>query len=173
MAEGGVEDLDVTISNNEQILDGHQGFYLFEVHRLDATLRNFKPLEYKTECESIATTWDIELKYDRIVSVTDTFTFSIKMKRKGPTLNRVKASIKVSFNDVDGNNIFGPIFLNRERMLPDDALEYTLYDIQPLLVRLVATVEIHITIQYCHQGICWKCASEVDKDKNRTTLSKL
>ncbi|GBM30098.1 hypothetical protein AVEN_78501-1 [Araneus ventricosus] len=159
-------------TRDEQLLDGHKVIYKFKVYRLDNIERMFYPLVYDTQCLTIPTSLEIELKCERVPEANNSYTFSFKLKRKDSSDHRVKTSIFVSFYDVHDTHVFYPISSNRDRMVHDDELLCTLDNIQPSMLSEVVAVEVTIAVQNCHTGT-WQCASKVNTDKNSINLSKL
>ncbi|GBL85848.1 hypothetical protein AVEN_63178-1 [Araneus ventricosus] len=169
MAEGNLKGV---VTRDEQVSDGHKIIYKFKVYRLDFIERTFHPLEYNTQCRTIPTSWKMELKCERVSEVYDSYTFSIKLKRKDSSNHRVKASLYVSFYDVDGTPALYPISSSKDRMVHDDELHGTFYNILPSVLSKLVAVEVAIAVKKCHTGT-WQCASKVNTDKNSINLSRL
>ncbi|GBL85847.1 hypothetical protein AVEN_63177-1 [Araneus ventricosus] len=160
MAEGNPNEV---VTWDVEIPNGHKVLFKLKVYRLDVVKRTFDPLEYNTQCRTIPTSWEIELKYERVQEVYGTYTFSVKLRRNDTSEHRVKASLYVSFYDVDDEPAFKPISAIKDRMVHDDGLQgpldgelqCTSDNILPALLREVVAVEVCIRIQNCHTGTDW------------------
>ncbi|GBL85844.1 hypothetical protein AVEN_63174-1 [Araneus ventricosus] len=157
---------------DEQIPNGHKAFFKLKVDRLDLIEKTFYPLDYYTSCRTIPTSWAIQLKYERMQDAIGSYTFSINLKRIDSSDHRVKASLYVSFYDVEDTLVFHPISSSIDRMAHDE-LKGMLENILPSMLSEVVSVEVKITIENCHEGTDWQCASKVNTDQNSINLSKL